>query len=259
MANDIDNWEGKRPTARQFDFAAAYIKHGEDASAAFVEAYQPPNDLTPSEISNRAAQVLKAHGTQTALRKLRADAVKLAGISAADLLERAWLIATANPNDIVQHRRVNCRHCWGRDHNYQWIEGEYYDEVAKVVEHNDKYAGQIAFQKELPDCSGGFGYRDNRDPNENCPRCSGEGETRVWIADTRDLKGGAALLYDGTKVTKNGIEVMLKDQSKYFDMVCRHFSFYNDTMKLKGALAVAHVPLTDKQRAMLDQLLDQEY
>jgi phage terminase small subunit len=256
MANELQQWEGKRPTARQIDFAAEYIRNGEDAAAAYRVSYSAPETMAGSELSNRGNQVLQAHGTQTALRKLRGDAVKLAGVSATDLLERAWLIATANPNDIVQHRRVNCRHCWGHDFNYQWIEGEFYEEVEKIVRHNQAYP---TMQKELPDGCGGFGYRDNRDPNEHCPRCSGEGESRVYVTDTRDLKGGAALLYDGTKVTKNGIEVQLKDQSKYFDMVCRHFAFYNDTLKVKGAMLHAHVPLTDKQRKMLDRVLDEEY
>ena len=34
-------------------------------------------------------------------------------------------MATADPNELMRYMRVNCRFCWGIDHNYQWTVGEF--------------------------------------------------------------------------------------------------------------------------------------
>ncbi|OHX19562.1 hypothetical protein BI344_17815 [Chromobacterium sphagni] len=33
-------------------------------------------------------------------------------ITADMVLDRLWQIAAADPNDLVQYRRENCRYCW---------------------------------------------------------------------------------------------------------------------------------------------------
>ncbi|WP_239379212.1 terminase small subunit, partial [Pseudomonas aeruginosa] len=60
------------------------------------------------------------------------------------VLKRYWEIATADPNELVQYRRLCCRHCWGVGHAYQWTEAEF--ERAQAEADDDG-----------PDCSGGFG------------------------------------------------------------------------------------------------------
>ena len=36
------------------------------------------------------------------------------------VIKRWWDIATADPNDLIQFRRICCRHCHGKKHLYQW-------------------------------------------------------------------------------------------------------------------------------------------
>jgi phage terminase small subunit len=42
-------------------------------------------------------------------------------IKADDVLRYWHDIATADPNEIIHLRRVCCRNCYGKDHQYQWI------------------------------------------------------------------------------------------------------------------------------------------
>ena len=51
--------------------------------------------------------------------------------------------------------------------------------------------------------------------------------------DTREVKGSAALLYAGVKVTKDGIELKVHDQAKALDNVARHLGMFTDKHELK--------------------------
>lgn len=45
------------------------------------------------------------------------------------VLARYWMIATADPNELAVHRRVCCRHCFGKGHAYQWYDEAEFDEA----------------------------------------------------------------------------------------------------------------------------------
>ena len=45
-----------------------------------------------------------------------------------------------------------------------------------------------------------------------CPECGGDGVPFVWFADTRTLTGAARLLYAGVKRTRNGMEILTRNQ-----------------------------------------------
>src|SRR4051812_3868726 len=90
--------------------------------ARFVEEYL--DDLNATQAYIRAGYKTRGHGAEVEasklLRKPEVQAAIQEGISkrskrtqvAADkVLERLWAIATADPNELIEHRRVCCRQC----------------------------------------------------------------------------------------------------------------------------------------------------
>ena len=52
-----------------------------------------------------------------------------------DVVRRLYAMLTADTNDLVQYRRGACRHCYGIDHGFQWMdETEYLDTCEKITE-----------------------------------------------------------------------------------------------------------------------------
>lgn len=69
-----------------------------------------------------------------------------------------------------------CRHCWGIDHKYQWIQREYDRKLADALS-----GGKI------PEWLGGIGYTRTKPPHPDCPECNGDGINALKAADK--LKG----------------------------------------------------------------------
>lgn len=140
------------------------------------------------------------------------------------VLQRLWAISTADANDLVQYRRNCCRHCWGIDHLYQWTDGEFQaalDEAAKK-------------STAIPSSDGGFGFDKLRPVNPDCPECKGEGKGSMHVQDTRNLKGGARLMYAGVKLGKDGLEVKMHDQMAALEKVARHLGMFKDRTEISG-------------------------
>ena len=155
-------------------------------------------------------------------------------------------IASANPNDIVQVRRVCCRHCHGFGHQYQWTEAEYSAAVNTAID-----AG-----KDAPDGMGGFGYDPKAEPNKNCPECGGLGLEYVHVADTRHLRGAARDLYAGAEKTKNGIKINMRDKDAAVANLARYLGMMVDRKEISGVggapmafLSLSASDLTDDQLA----------
>lgn len=140
------------------------------------------------------------------------------------VLQRFWQIATADTNDLVQYRRNCCRHCWGIDHFYQWTEAEF--EAAKIEAAKKNNAE--------PTCEGGFGFDKLKAANPECPECKGEGKGAMHVQDTRNLKGGARLIYAGVKLGKDGLEVKMHDQMAALEKVARHLGMFKDRTEISG-------------------------
>lgn len=162
------------------------------------------------------------------------------------VLERWMELAQADPNDLSQVRRVNCRHCHGFGFNYQWTEIEYRQKLDASVEKG----------KSAPDASGGFGFKLNDKPNPKCPECDGQGEEKVHVADTRKVTGYGRKLFAGVKKTKDGIEVKTRDQDAALANLARYLGMNLERKEITGAgggpIAVANLKpddLTDEQLA----------
>ncbi|EEW0911641.1 TPA: terminase small subunit [Escherichia coli] len=119
------------------------------------------------------------------------------------LVSQLMTIVQADPNQLAQFRRVNCRYCWGENHLYQWRDIAEFDKAAAQASRDGKPEPEY----------GGLGFVDNAIPNPDCPKCCGEGTGQLYMADTTLLDGDARQLYAGAKLGKFGVEILLEDKA----------------------------------------------
>ena len=149
-----------------------------------------------------ASRLLRNAKVSRYVRHLKDNRQKRHAANLDEIVHQLVSIVSADPNELSQHRRVNCRHCWGENHLYQWIDIGEHDAAAEKAAKDSKPAPEY----------GGIGFIDNAPPNPDCPKCGGEGNGSIFIADTRDLEGAARWLYAGVKETRFGIEVLTVSQ-----------------------------------------------
>jgi phage terminase small subunit len=161
-----------------------------------------PYDLAKKLMGKRKIQDMIARERNGRLNRTQ--------IYADEVLRRVWMIATADPREIVNIRRVNCRYCWGHDHRHQFTN----EELRKAEQEHKSTMMRLPEKLRVPfDDLGGNGFRVNGPPNPECPECGGEGEAKAFIQDTENYSPAAALLYAGVKVSKFGdIDVRLHNQ-----------------------------------------------
>ncbi|HAU9490145.1 TPA: terminase small subunit [Escherichia coli] len=119
------------------------------------------------------------------------------------LVSQLMSIVQADPNQLAQFRRVNCRYCWGENHLYQWRDIAEFDKAAAQASRDGKPEPEY----------GGLGFVDNSIPNPDCPKCCGEGTGQLYMADTTLLDGDERQLYAGAKLGKFGVEILLEDKA----------------------------------------------
>lgn len=152
-------------------------------------------------------------------------------IDAENLKERLIAIIRADPRELIDHVRINCRHCWGIDGKYQHTPAE---QAARRKSFDAGVkSGKIAAGQHF-DEQGGVGYNRTRDPNPECLECHGEGEEIIVPKDTRDLSPDALALYAGVKRTKEGLQVMMHDKERAMEMLGRHFGMFLDRKALEN-------------------------
>lgn len=215
----------------------------------FVEEYLV--DLSAKEASVRAglppgagSQLLSQSRIQLALERERAKRQTRTEIYADEVLRRWWLLATADVRELVQLRRVCCRHCYGIDHQYQYTK----DELRRAVQSH-----QVdLLRRGVPqdrwsefDDLGGDGFDGTRPPAEDCTECFGEGVPSVWLEDSRNYSPAAAVLFDGVKVSKDGsLELKLRDRSAALDNVAKHLGML---VQRQAIMTIDPTQLTDDQ------------
>lgn len=172
----------------------------------------------------QASRLLANAKVQAAIQEAMSKRSERVEITADMVLEHWWKVATANPNDLMQYRRVNCRHCWGESFAYQW---ESENEYRRACQKANKA------EEPLPGDDGGYGFQSCRAPHPDCPQCDGEGHGYAHFHDTREVKGPAALLFAGVKQTKDGVEFKTRDQDKAMENVARHLGMFTDKHELK--------------------------
>jgi len=191
--------------AREQEFILRYEETLDPYNSALAAGYSRENARKCSYSWMRQPHLKPAMYETAMFRK--AKRLEAHHVTAEELKHRTWLIATADPNELIEYKRINCRHCHGEGFGYQWKEHEFEAAVAQAERPDSK--GKT---RDLPDIAGGFGFTVNLDPHPDCPHCDGNGEERIFPKDTRDLSEAAKALYKGVKMTKNGLEILMHDQ-----------------------------------------------
>lgn len=149
-----------------------------------------------------------------------------------DVLNEFAMIATADVSEVVQYRRLNCRYCHGKEHQYKWKDEREYQLACDAQEEANRERGRMRPKRgplPMPSDAGGYGYRFNMTPHPECPDCLGEGKGDVYIADTTKLKGPARRLVAGIKRTQHGVEIKMRDQSAALELVGKMLGGFKTT------------------------------
>ena len=165
-----DTANGLNPRQRRFADLYLILLN---ATEAYKQAGYTTDD--PSAKANAARLLANANVAAYVAARQAAVQEKLE-ITHEMVLKRWWTIVTADPNELVEYRRDNCRHCWGTAYGYQWIdEEEFLVAVVRYQRDEDKAkpAGE-KFHREPPDGAGGFGYIKSKQPNPDCPQRHGD-------------------------------------------------------------------------------------
>lgn len=207
-------------------FVTAYIETQNATKSAGRAGYQNPGV--------HGHRLLKNDKIRAAIDDGLAQIQDRAMMQAEDVL-RQWVdIATADPNDLVQHIYGPCRYCYGFDHQYQWktpreyreaFDNALYDLYGDADLRKSAIAGKITDPR-LPSDVGGYGYRCTGFPNPYCPECSGLGVSYVRLADTRNLTGSAWLLYNGIEETRQGKRIKFQDRARALENIAKYLGMF---------------------------------
>lgn len=206
-------------TPQQQLFVDEYIIDFHGTNAALRAGY------APASAHVQATRLLKQDKIQQAIKEAMAKLSARTHITQEMVLMRWWSIATADPSALTRIERRCCRHCYGKDHEFQWVDRAEYERAVKRAELEED---------PLPHDNGGYGFVRVAEPNPGCPKCFGEGDIHVHLSDVRQLSAQERILFDGVKETKFGIEVKLLDREKALENVARHLGMFNDKLTLKG-------------------------
>lgn len=201
---------------------------------AYMAAGYDCSKMVRGSINGAAHKLSLKPAVAARIKELRESGVERVIMSVAEVMQDWVDIATADPNEVVQHRRVNCRHCWGKKHGYQYKDKAEHDAKLAEVELFNAKLKRNATPQFAPPATGGYGFVRNLPPCPACPVCDGEGVGDVWAADTSRLTGKAAKLYAGVKMTKNGLEVLLHDQEAARTNLAKAFGMFTEKYKLVG-------------------------
>lgn len=163
------------------------------------------------------------------------------------LVGQLMAIVRADPNELAQFRRVNCRYCWGENHLYQWRDIEEFDKAAEKASKDGKPVPEY----------GGLGFVDNAIPNPDCPKCCGEGRGEIHIADTTMLDGDARLLYAGAKYGKFGVEILMEDKGAARRELLKYLATVKKTLP-GNSEGAANTDLDDEWKRLRNEKLRTE-
>lgn len=201
-----------------------------NGTQAYMRAYPDANATTAR---SGASELLRKPAVAMAVAAGQRQLSARAQVDADEVVRRLGLMATADERELMEVRVASCRYCHGKGHRYHFTPAEFERaeaEHAKLVEL-DKASGDF-------DERGGTGYDGNKAPHPECPECFGDGIPRAVFKDTRRLSEGAALLFAGVKVTKDGFEVKTHSREAALVSMARVFGLFDDKLKLGGKVEV---------------------
>lgn len=206
-------------------------------------------DLSPEGAATRAGlvaeagrELLRQANVQDQIARERASRSRRTQLYADDVLARWWMLATADPREIVSIRRNACRYCHGFDHRYQFTKNEL--ERAQSVHRREMM--KLPDSQRVPfDDHGGDGYDPRKKPVEDCPECFGDGELVIYVADSDTYSPAAVALFNGVKVSRDGsIEVKLRDRTEALNKVA---GFLGLLVQRHAVMTIDPARLTNEQ------------
>ncbi|HTH99550.1 MAG TPA: terminase small subunit [Acidisoma sp.] len=221
----------KSLTPRQQRFAERYAETLNGAKAAAEAGYS-------RKAANRESyRLLMNVDIQAAIREHRKRLADASFVEAVHVIRDLVAIAFADPIELTHLTRASCRHCHGLGHAYQWIDEAEFSKA--LVRHKREVStfpqeAREAAMAGAPEFVGGFGFDPNKEPSGDCPRCRGEGVEVVWRADIKRLSGSSRKLYAGVKETRDGIQILMRDQDKALEMLGRHLGMFADKLQLQN-------------------------
>lgn len=232
------------PPRRQ-RFVFEYLKDLNGTQAAIRAGY------ARSQADVEAWRLLQDPDVQAAVKALQDERARELKLEANEVLRHLVELAIADPNELIQHRRGCCRHCHGNLFGYQRTPAEMERDRAahEAAELERQRKDPERHQPRVFDEAGGVGYDPRREPHEDCPECFGEGVERIHLADTRHLSGPARRLYAGVKQTKDGVQVLMRDQDKAIELIGRHLAMFKDKVEHDVAENVAAMIAAARKRA----------
>jgi phage terminase small subunit len=213
-------------------FCRAYV--GEcafNATRAYLAAYPA---VTEQSAGTMGHLLLKKMEIQDLIVKLMRERTDRLDIASDDVLRLLWQTVTADPNELVEVRRVPCRHCYGADHLYQYTPAEWHDIQTRHRNACERALNARTPAPAEPDIKGGIGYDRRFPPMPDCPECGGLGEELVLIKDTRNLSPAGRQLYAGAKKTKDGLQILTHSRDKALELIGRHLAMFTDTVNHKN-------------------------
>jgi hypothetical protein len=217
-------------TPKQERFVQEYLVDLNATQAAIRAGY------SPKTAEQQGYQLLQKTSVSAAIASGKQEQKERLIESADDVVKELLTIATADPRELVEFRRLCCRFCWGKDNRYQRTKGEMERDLAGYVA---KCADLEERGKPMPppfDELGGIGFNPKKDPNPQCPECFGDGVGETFVHDTRKLSPAAARLFAGVKQTKEGLEVKMLSQDGAIQNLGRHFGAFNDKLQLDATV-----------------------
>lgn len=179
-------------------FAVEYLKD-KNATKAYIRAgYSAQGKSAEAAAGRLLRNVVVSSAIVEAEKQMLTKLQEDTGITKAKALAEAWSIVTANANELIEFRRTACDGCYGGSHTRA---------------------------------------ERARDPDPNCPECSGEGHGAPFVHDTRKLSPQAMALYAGIKLTKEGLEVKMHSKMDALEKVFKHLGLYKEDNDQKGKSA----------------------
>ncbi len=208
-------------TSKQLQFCREYLVDLNATQAAVRAGY------SASTANREGTRLLAMPRVQAKIDQLQDERATRVEVEADEVLRQLWLVATADPNELIEYRRVCCRHCHGIGFGFQRTESE-------MKAARRQHAVKVEKEGESPgpfDEEGGIGFDATKDPHPDCPECFGEGIGTAFLKDTRTLSAAARALYAGVKVTKDGFEVKMRDQQAALIQVGKHLGMFVERTK----------------------------
>ena len=243
--------KAKKLTPQEEMFAIELAASGNQAEA-YRKAYPGSSNWLPASLYSKASVLAAREKVSARVDELRAIAAKQNELGVAELLRMHVEIATADARELVEYRRIPCRHCHGKDHRYQFTPAEMERAREKHEEKQAEAKSPTPFDEK-----GGVGYTKKRAPHPDCPECHGDGLGEMLVSDTRKLSRVGAQLYEGVKLGKEGLEVKTRSRGDSLAAIGRHRGFFKEDNKVEVSVFDAET-LEAKYRSGITQSMERQ-